>query len=134
MPNICLALCSNLSRKKKGPRHKKCHYLAAILYLLFLFGKPICQVALAKLSFSQEGRGPKAKSLAFSLRWGPPILLDTYGCETWPHSPMFMVCFQDEVFPYPEPTDDQQETLQMMVDPVERFFTEKGTRKSIEKQ
>jgi hypothetical protein len=47
---------------------------------------------------------------------------------------MFMVCFQDKVFPYPEPTDDQQETLQMMVDPVERFFTEKGTRKSIEKQ
>ena len=31
------------------------------------------------------------------------------------------------MFPYPEPTDDQQETLQMMVDPVERFFAEKGT-------
>ncbi len=37
-----------------------------------------------------------------------------------------MVYFQDKVFPYPEPTDDQQETLQMMIDPVERFFTEKG--------
>lgn len=31
------------------------------------------------------------------------------------------------MFPYPEPTDDQQETLQMMIDPVERFFAEKGT-------
>ncbi len=37
-----------------------------------------------------------------------------------------MIYFQDKVFPYPEPTDDQQETLQMMIDPVERFFTEKG--------
>jgi hypothetical protein len=39
---------------------------------------------------------------------------------------------QDKVFPYPEPTDDQQETLQMMIAPVERFFTEKGrTMKAI---
>ena len=44
---------------------------------------------------------------------------------------MFIVSFQDKVIkmlPFPKPTDDKQETLQMMIDPVERFFAEKGTK------
>ena len=30
------------------------------------------------------------------------------------------------MFPYPQVTDEQQETLQMMIDPVEKFVAEKG--------
>ncbi|CAB4022195.1 Acyl- dehydrogenase family member 9, mitochondrial [Paramuricea clavata] len=41
---------------------------------------------------------------------------------------------KDKVFPYPEPTDDQQETLQMMIDPVERFFTEKVDSAQIDRE
>ena len=52
-------------------------------------------------------------------------------CRRLGRSPflMFIGSLQNIVFPYPEPTDDQQETLQNYdgsVDPVERFFTEKG--------
>lgn len=41
---------------------------------------------------------------------------------------------KDKVFPYPEPTDDQQEILQMMIDPVERFFTEKVDSAKIDRE
>ena len=40
----------------------------------------------------------------------------------------FIVCFQDKVFPYPKPTDDLHETLQMMIDSVLRFFAKKGRK------
>ena len=40
---------------------------------------------------------------------------------------MFLFSLQEKAFPYPDPlNEEQRETLNMLVEPVEKYFVEKG--------